>query len=107
VLARAKFEYQPTRALFFRLVGEYRDERVAALQMPSRACRSSMPRASRSQRRARGIAGRLARLVRASPAPSHTSGSGALFDPPVESQWSSLERANDGFFVKIAYLFRR
>jgi len=107
VLARAKFEYQPTRALF-----------SAGRRVPRRAGgRPAGCRHGRAARRCSGVpvaatrsrALRVDWLVSYEPSPGTVAyfGYGALFDPPVESQWSSLERANDGFFVKIAYLFRR
>jgi len=107
-LGRAKFEYQPWRALFFRLVGEYRDERVAALEDAVTGeplvDASGVPVAATHTR-----ALRVDWLVSYEPSPGTVAylGYGALFDPPVESRSSSLDRASDGFFVKIAYLFRR
>ena len=40
VIPRLKVEYQPTRALFFRVVTEYQSQRQAALRDPTTGCRS-------------------------------------------------------------------
>ena len=106
VIPRVKVEYQPTRALFFRVVTEYRSERQAALLDPLG--------------RSLFVGGRLAGperfdgmrtdlLLSYEPTPGTVAffGYGSSLETERELSFRGLRRRNDGFFVKLAYQFRR
>ncbi len=111
VLPRLKLEYQPTRSLFFRVIGEYRSEEIAA---PMSAVTHSQllnidgtPIGDRSRSSLR-----TDWLVSFEPRPGTVAfiGYGSLLDRPEAvdgSRPSSLQRASDGLFLKLAYQFRR
>lgn len=88
-IPRVKAEYQPRRSLFFRVVAEYRSERRALESV-------------------RGL--RTDWLVSFEPSPGTVVflGYGASQDRrPDRSGQEDLRLTSDGFFIKLAYLFRR
>jgi hypothetical protein len=88
-IPRLKLEYQPRRSLFFRVISEYRSERVAG--RPSKGLRSDW-------------------LLSFEPTPGTVVflGYGASQErDPLRFDSDSLRRTSDGFFVKLAYLIRR
>ncbi|MEX2283084.1 MAG: DUF5916 domain-containing protein [Gemmatimonadota bacterium] len=105
LLSRWKLEYQPTRALFFRGIADYRAERRSQLQdprgLPLLVNGSPSPGFDRRSLRFDG-------LISFEPRPGTVAflgyGSGLSDDASLDRQ---LERVNDGFFVKLAYQFRR
>ena len=105
LLARLKAEYQPSRALFFRAIGDYRYERQAALEdavTGKPLLSGGSPLAGSNRRNLR-----VDFLVSYEPTPGTVAflGYGAgLVDPSVSEP---LQRMSDGFFVKLAYQFRR
>ncbi|HSL72234.1 MAG TPA: hypothetical protein VK864_18440, partial [Longimicrobiales bacterium] len=106
VLSRWKVEYQPTRALFFRAIADSRDERQAALEAASTGeplLLNGQPVSAFERRNLR-----IDLLVSYEPRPGTVAffgyGAGLLEEPPLTSR---LERMTDGFFVKLAYQFRR
>jgi hypothetical protein len=107
VLPRLKLEYQPTRAWFFRVVGELRDERVAALEDARTGLPLYQDGAPVDARRTRTL--RVDWLFAYEPSPGTVAyvGYGSTLDAPDARRSLQLERASDGFFVKLAYLFRR
>ena len=108
VIPRLKVEYQPNRALFFRVVGEYRSQRQDALYDPwtgkNRLIVRGTPAGSRQDD---GL--RLDFLLSFEPTPGTVAffgyGSSLVTDRPLSLY--EMHRQNDGFFVKLAYLFRR
>ncbi|MGH7471278.1 MAG: DUF5916 domain-containing protein, partial [Longimicrobiales bacterium] len=105
LLSRIKTEYQSTRALFFRVVADYRAERMAALE----DARSGAPllRAGEPVPAADTRSLRIDLLTSYEPSPGTVAflGYGAnLLDDPQTRSW---QRQSDGFFVKLAYQFRR
>ncbi|MGQ0647045.1 MAG: DUF5916 domain-containing protein [Gemmatimonadaceae bacterium] len=108
LIPRIKVQYQPTRALFFRVVSQFRSDRVDALRHPS----SGAPLLD-DQRRA--IAATHARqlrsdwLVQYEPSPGTTGfvGYGDTWESSGTLHDTDLQRQTDGFFLKIAWLFRR
>ena len=106
VIPRVKVEYQPTRALFFRVVSEYRSERQGALLDP--LGRSLFVRGR--------LAGpehldgmRMDFLLSYEPTPGTVAffGYGSSLETERQLSVRGLRRRSDGFFVKLAYLFRR
>ncbi|NNG17886.1 MAG: carbohydrate binding family 9 domain-containing protein [Gemmatimonadales bacterium] len=107
ILPRLKIEYQPTRALFFRVIGEYRSQRRAALVDP----RTGDPLLIESELAARTEINtlRMDWLASYEPTPGTVVflGYGATLSTPKTLNFSDLRREIDGFFVKLAYQFRR
>jgi hypothetical protein len=108
VIPRLKVEYQPNRALFFRVVGEYRSQRQDALYDPWTGDRQLVVRGVPARAmRSDGL--RLDFLLSYEPTPGTVAffgyGSSLATDRPLSLY--ELQRQNDGFFVKLAYLFRR
>jgi hypothetical protein len=106
-IPRLKLEYQPNRALFFRVIGEVRSERRAALIDP--ATGDSLFVGSQPQPATEYNGLRLDLLASFEPTPGTVAflGYGSSMETDREFSWSRLERVNDGFFVKLAYQVRR
>ena len=107
ILPRLKVEYQPTRALFFRVIGEYRSQRRAALV----DTRTNDPLLIEGQLATRTEINtmRMDWLASYEPTPGTVVflGYGATLSTPKTFNFSDLSREIDGFFVKLAYQFRR
>lgn len=107
ILPRLKVEYQPSRALFFRYVGEYLMQRQAALRDPV----SGLPLLIGGTPAARTETNRFRNdwLASFEPSPGTVAffGYGATLTGEGAFDFRSLRRADDGFFVKVSYLFRR
>lgn len=107
VLPRLKVEYQPNRFLFFRLVAEYRSERQAALRDPI----SGLPLLINGRLAARRETNRLRMdwLASYEPTPGTVAfiGYGSTLDGERPLSFRELERQEDAFFLKVAYLLRR
>ena len=107
LIPRLQAEYQPNRALFFRVIGEYRSERRAAL----RAAESGEPLfvdgVAQPALRSNGL--RVDLLASFEPTPGTVAflGYGSSMETDRDFNWSRLERVSDGFFVKLAYRVRR
>ena len=107
ILPRLKAEYQPTRALFVRVVGEYRSQRQAALLDPWSARPLLVDGSVARGTSVNGL--RLDFLVSYKPTPGTVAffGYGSSMDSNRTLGWRDLRRESDGFFVKLAYLIRR
>ena len=112
VIPRFKLEYQPTRALFFRVVSQYQSQRTSGLRTPTG---EQIFRAT-GEAVTGGEVGTLQTdwLVSYEPTPGTVAffGYGDMRDGINEDGTSSLrlsdlERRSDGFFVKVAYQWRR
>jgi hypothetical protein len=106
-IPRLKLEYQPNRALFFRVIGEYRSERRAALVDPSTGGPLFIGGAAQPATEFNGF--RLDLLGSFEPTPGTVAflGYGSSLESDREFNWSRLQRVNDGFFLKLAYQVRR
>ncbi|MES2304906.1 MAG: DUF5916 domain-containing protein [Gemmatimonadota bacterium] len=107
VIPRVKVEVQPNRALFFRLVGEYRSERQAALRDPATGYAilvDGTPAGATKRNRLR-----MDWLASYEPTPGTVAflGYGSTLDGDQTLTLQNLRRLDDGFFLKVAYLFRR
>ena len=106
VIPRLRIEYQPRRSLFFRVVGEYRSQRQAPLE----DARTGDPLIVNGQpgiaQKFNGL--RLDCLISYQPTPGTVAflGYGSSLEAERTFGFSGLQRTNDGFFVKLAYLFR-
>lgn len=106
IIPRLKVEYQPNRALFFRLIGEYRSERRAALL--DRVSGDSLYVSGQAQPAAEVNGLRVDVLASFEPTPGTVAllGYGSSLESDEEFSFSRLERATDGFFIKLAYQLR-
>lgn len=106
-IPRLRLEYQPTRALFFRAIGEYRSERTAALEDPSTGSPLFVGGAPQPASAFNGL--RLDLLASFEPTPGTVAflGYGSSLESDGEFNWSRLRRTADGFFLKLAYQIRR
>ncbi|MGH7503357.1 MAG: hypothetical protein ACREL7_16645 [Longimicrobiales bacterium] len=100
-------EYQPTRALLFRVIGEHRAERRAPLE----DARTGDPLLLDGTPVAALESGdlRIDALVSFRPVPGTIAffGYGSSFASPQDLGFGDLQRSRDGFFLKFAYQFRR
>jgi hypothetical protein len=107
VIPRLKVEYQPTRALFFRLVSQYQAQRTSGLRTPT----GEQIFITNGSPVIGGEFGTLRTdwLVSYEPTPGTVAffGYGDTRAGIETSSFSDLERATDGFFVKVAYQWRR
>lgn len=107
LIPRLKAEYQPTRALFFRVVSQFRSDRVDAARNPATgAALLSSTGAALTGGDRRSL--RTDWLVQYEPTPGTTAfigygdtwgSNGTLFN-------TDLLRQSDGLFIKLSYLFR-
>lgn len=106
MLPRLKIEYQPTRALFFRVVGEYLMQRQAALQDARTGAPILLDGVPSAPTETNQL--RLDWLASYEPTPGTVAflGYGASLQGERAFQFRGLERSNDGFFMKVAYLMR-
>jgi hypothetical protein len=106
-IPRLKLEYQPHRALFFRVIGEYRSERRAELLDPATGDSLFVNGAAQPMTDYNGF--QLDLLASYEPTPGTVAflGYGSSLESDEVFNWSRLERMNDGFFVKLAYQIRR
>ncbi len=107
IIPRLRAEYQPNRALFFRVIGEYRSERRAALQAVDSGDPLFIEGTAQPAVRTNGL--RVDLLASFEPTPGTVAflGYGSSLQTDADFNWSRLERASDGFFLKLAYLLRR
>jgi hypothetical protein len=107
ILPRLKAEVQPNRWVFFRLVAEYRNERQSALRDARRGLPIFVNGAAVSARENNRL--RMDWLASYEPSPGTVAffGYGSTLRADRAMAFEGLERVNDGFFVKFAYLFRR
>ncbi|HEV2083669.1 MAG TPA: DUF5916 domain-containing protein, partial [Gemmatimonadales bacterium] len=98
-IPRLKLEYQPNRALFFRVIGEYRSERRAALLDPATGDSLFVGGAAQPTIDFNGF--RLDLLASFEPTPGTVAflGYGSSLESDAEFNWSRLQRVNDGFFL--------
>jgi len=105
-IPRLKLEYQPNRALFFRVVGEYRSERQAELLEASSGDPLFVGGQPQPATSFNGL--RLDVLASFEPTPGTVAflGYGSSLESDREFNWSRLQRMTDGFFLKLAYQVR-
>ncbi|MBW7935240.1 MAG: hypothetical protein H3C62_16860 [Gemmatimonadaceae bacterium] len=109
---RVKLEYQVTRALSARVIGEYFSEAVLDLRDEGRTGYPLLRRSGAGWVPATGYRDNSFRadwLVMYQPQPGTVFyvGYGAQMTEPAPMKFEHLVRRNDAFFVKASYLFRR
>jgi hypothetical protein len=110
---RLKVEYQLTRAVFLRVVGQYTTNKVDSLRDDSRTNDPILLRDpvmgafTRSAASASNVF-RVDWLFSYRPVPGTVifAGYGSTFDDPSPFRFRPLARTTDVFFVKLSYLFR-
>ena len=111
-IPRFKVEYQPTRALFFRVVSQYQSQRTSGLRTPT----GEQIFRLNGNAVTGGETGTLQTdwLVSYEPTPGTVAffgygdtRDGILENGTTTSNLSDLQRRSDGFFVKVAYQWRR
>ncbi|HSA55184.1 MAG TPA: hypothetical protein VLE53_05735, partial [Gemmatimonadaceae bacterium] len=104
-IPRLKVEYQPSRALFFRVVSELRDERTAALQAAP-GIPLFVDGVQSQATRERSL--RTDWLVSYEPSQGTVAffGYGSTLERPEIETPGRMRRESDGFFLKFAYQFR-
>jgi len=107
IIPRLKLEYQPTRALFVRVVAEYRSQRQAMLhdaRTGEPLLVDEMPLFAQSSN---GL--RVDALFSYEPTPGTVAFFGYGNSMATDRNFSlrGLERTSDGFFLKLAYQIRR
>ena len=107
IIPRLKLEVQPSRALFFRVVAEYRSQRQAALEDPVTGLPLAVDGVPVAASRSDSL--RIDWLASYQPHPGTVVflGYGSTLDGDRALTFRDLRRDQDGFFVKVAYLFRR
>lgn len=107
LIPRVKAEYQLTRAMFVRVVGEYRSERRDALHADANGGVLYLNQAASTPTAASRL--RVDWLASFQPVPGTVAflGYGTGLDAPRADEFSTLRRSDDAFFVKLAYQFRR
>ncbi len=107
VIPRLQAEYQPTRALFFRVIAEYRSQRRAALRETGTGAPILVAGAPAGATETNGL--RMDWLASFEPSPGTVVflGYGSSLAADRTFGISSLQRTSDGFFMKLAYQFRR
>ena len=106
VIPRLKLEVQPRPSLFFRVVSELRDERLDALRAAGSQTVLSVDGIMSAPSRNRSL--RTDWLVSYEPSPGTVAffGYGNTLERP-DDELKGLRRSADGFFLKVAYQFRR
>ena len=110
---RLKLEYQVSRPLFVRLVGEYDSQQTDSLRDDSRTGGAILyyDPATGSYSRAGAVQNNRFRgdfLVAYQPSPGTVlfAGYGGSYTDPRAFRFRGLQRTTDGFFVKLSYLWR-
>jgi hypothetical protein len=110
---RVKIEYQLSRPIFLRVVGEYTTERRDSLRDESRTNAPILvfDPTTNLYTRTRPFGHRSFRgdfLFSYQPTPGTVlfAGYGSTLRDPTEMGQSTLQRAEDGFFLKLSYLFQ-
>jgi uncharacterized protein DUF5916 len=106
IIPRLKLEVQPTRALFFRVVAQYRSQRQAALQDAATGAPILIDGALAGATRTDSL--RIDWLASYQPSPGTVVflGYGSTLDGDRPLTFRELRREQDGFFAKVAYLLR-
>jgi hypothetical protein len=106
-IPRLRLVYQPTRALFFRIIAEYRSERQDALYSAVSGDPILVDGVVTTPSEFNGMQVNFLASYEPTPGTVAFFGYGADMESPTSLGVSDLTRSRDGFFIKLAYLFRR
>lgn len=107
LIPRLKVEVQPTRALFFRAITEYRSERRAALEDARTGAPLWVDGEPAVRTELDGLRVDLLASYEPTPGRAVFLGYGSSMERSPLLGPAELERMSDGFFLKVAYRFRR
>lgn len=110
-LTRLRVEYQLTRDLFLRAIGEYSMNAVDALRDDSRTNRPLLVRSGANwvqstKGRSNNVRAEFLASYRPTPGTVFYAGYSSLLREPESFQFRDLNRTSDALFVKASYLFR-
>jgi hypothetical protein len=107
IIPRLKLELQPSRSLFFRVIGEYVAERRSGLTDARTGDPLVIDGAASTPQESNRL--RLDWLASFEPSPGTVAffGYGTSLDDTRAFGFRQIRRASDGFFVKLAYQIRR
>jgi hypothetical protein len=111
-IPRLKIEYQLSRSIFFRVVGEYDTRLQDDLRDDTRTELPIVVKdAAGEYQRALGFEKSRLRVdwlfsYQPNPGTVVFAGYGSTHEDPMDRRFGGLHRTGDGFFVKISYLFR-
>ncbi|MFN2572166.1 MAG: DUF5916 domain-containing protein [Gemmatimonadales bacterium] len=105
-IPRLKIEYQLTRAIFFRYVGQYRAQQVDALRDPGSGRPLVIGGTARPRQTDTEFRNDVLFSYRPIPGTVVFVGYGASLSEPEPFSFGRLSRTGDGFFLKVSYLFR-
>ncbi|HSE68477.1 MAG TPA: DUF5916 domain-containing protein [Gemmatimonadales bacterium] len=106
IIPRLKVEFQPTRAFFFRAVGEYVAQRRAPLEDADNGDPLVIDGQTQPFQESNGL--RMDFLASFEPSPGTVAflGYGSSLEDTQAFDFADMSRTSDGFFVKLAYQFR-
>jgi Domain of unknown function (DUF5916)/Carbohydrate family 9 binding domain-like len=107
VIPRLKAEYQPTRALFFRFVVEHTSQRNDALREPRTGDALVVDGATSTASLSSAVRFDLLGSYEPVPGTVIFLGYGSSLSAQQSLELRDLDRVADGFFLKLAYQFRR
>ena len=105
-IPRLKIEYQLTRAIFFRYVGQYFAQDQVALQDPRTGQPLLVNGTAAGPQAANDFRNDVLFSFKPTPGTVFFLGYGASLDEPSAFAFQHLQRTGDGFFLKASYLFR-
>lgn len=106
-IPRLKVEYQPTRALFFRMITEYQAERRAPLQDPETGLPVAVGGTIDNGDDANGFRTDLLAAYEPTPGTAVFLGYGTTVRDTGAFRFRNLQRESDGLFLKVSYLIRK
>jgi hypothetical protein len=105
-IPRLKLEYQLTRAIFFRYIGQYFAQDQVALEDPRTGRPLLVSGAAAGPKVTNDFRNDLLFSYKPTPGTVFFFGYGASLDEPGAFTFRNLHRVGDGFFLKASYLFR-
>src|SRR3989442_6590894 len=105
-IPRVKIEYQLTRAIFFRYVGQYFAQDRVALQDPRTGQPLIVNGTAAGSQATNDFRNDALFSFKPTPGTVFFFGYGASLDEPEAFTFRHLHRSGDGFFLKASYLFR-
>ena len=105
-IPRVKLEYQLTRAIFFRYIGQYFAQHQAALLDPRTGQPILVNNAPAGPATVNDFRSDVLFSCKPTPGTVFFFGYGASLDEPDAFRFRGMRRAGDGFFLKASYLYR-